>query len=63
MKKNNIGIEKSTPVGSSVVRQDAVDKATGKAQFPGDLNLKNQVYMVTVFSNRPHARIVSHRNL
>lgn len=42
-------------IGKSVPRFDVEDKATGKALYPGDYNLPNQVYMKILFANRPHA--------
>lgn len=46
-------------VGKSVQRIDCVDKVTGIALYPGDYNLPDQVYMKTLFAERPHARIIS----
>ncbi len=42
-------------IGKSISRIDVEDKATGKALYPGDFNLPNQVYMKILFANRPHA--------
>jgi len=44
-------------VGKSVKRFDSVDKVTGKALFPGDINFRDQVFMRTLFSPSPHAII------
>ena len=44
-------------VGRSIERFDSVDKVTGKALFPGDINLHDQVFMRTLFSPSPHAII------
>jgi len=44
-------------VGRSIKRFDSVDKVTGKALFPGDINFHNQVFMSTLFSPSPHAII------
>ena len=44
-------------VGKSVKRFDSVDKVTGKALFPGDINFDDQVFMQTLFSPSPHAII------
>jgi CO/xanthine dehydrogenase Mo-binding subunit len=44
-------------VGQSVHRIDAIGKVTGETQYPGDINLPNQVYMKILFANRPHAII------
>jgi len=45
-------------IGKSVQRIDALDKVTGKALYPGDINMPNQAYMKILFANRPHARIL-----
>ncbi len=42
-------------IGKSISRVDVEDKATGKALYPGDFNLPDQVYMKILFANRPHA--------
>ncbi len=42
-------------IGKSVIRIDAKDKAVGKALYPGDFNLPDQVYMKILFAERPHA--------
>jgi len=44
-------------VGRSIERFDSVDKVTGKALFPGDINFHDQVFMRTLFSPSPHAII------
>jgi CO/xanthine dehydrogenase Mo-binding subunit len=46
-------------IGSSVNRVDAHDKVTGKALYPGDINLENQAYMKILFAGRPHAIVRS----
>lgn len=46
-------------VGHSVARVDARAKVTGAANYPGDLNRHNQLYMKILFAGRPHARIVA----
>lgn len=48
-----------TYIGQPVKRVDAVDKVTGKALYPGDINYPDQVYMKVLFANRPHAVIHS----
>ena len=48
-----------TYVGKNILRVDAVGKVTGQAQYPGDVNLPDQVYMKILFSERPHAIIRS----
>jgi len=42
-------------IGQSIPRFDVKDKATGKALYPGDYNLADQVYMKILFAGRPHA--------
>ena len=44
-------------IGKSFPRVDAIAKVTGKALYPGDINLPNQAYMKTLFANQPHAII------
>ncbi len=44
-------------VGSSIPRVDAVDKVTGLAPYPGDIDLPGQAWMKIVFAGTPHARI------
>ncbi len=44
-------------VGSSIPRVDAVDKVTGLAPYPGDMDLPGQAWMKIVFAGVPHARI------
>jgi len=44
-------------IGRSIKRFDSVDKVTGKALFPGDINFPDQVFMHTLFSPSPHAII------
>jgi CO/xanthine dehydrogenase Mo-binding subunit len=46
-------------VGQRVRRPDAVDKVTGQALFPGDLSAEGMLHSTVLFSDRPHARIVS----
>jgi CO/xanthine dehydrogenase Mo-binding subunit len=41
--------------GQSIQRIDALDKVTGQALYPGDINRPNQAYMKILFANRPHA--------
>lgn len=45
-------------IGSSLSRVGAIDKVTGRARYPGDLNKPGQLYMKILFAGRPHARIV-----
>ncbi len=44
-------------VGSSMPRVDAADKVTGRALYPGDINVANQAWLKIVFAGVPHARI------
>jgi CO/xanthine dehydrogenase Mo-binding subunit len=46
-------------IGSSQSRYGAVEKVTGRALYPGDLNLPGQAWMKILFAGRPHARILS----
>jgi CO/xanthine dehydrogenase Mo-binding subunit len=46
-------------VGSSIPRFDAVDKVTGAAPYPGDIDLPGQVWAKVVFAGVPHARILA----
>ncbi len=39
-------------------RVDGPDKVTGKALYPGDLNLSDMLSMKILFAERPHARIL-----
>ena len=44
-------------IGKSINRIDSLSKVTGKALYPGDISLPNQVYMKVVFAEVPHAII------
>ncbi len=44
-------------VGSSLPRVDAVEKVTGRAPYPGDIDLPGQAWMKIVYAGVPHARI------
>jgi len=44
-------------IGKPIDRFDSHDKVTGKALFPGDINLPDQVFMRTLLSPSPHAII------
>ena len=46
-------------LGQSMTRIDAKDKVTGKALYPGDINMPGQAYLKILFSARPHAIIQS----
>ena len=50
--------EEEGPLGTSVVRLDAVEKVTGKAQFGADVSRPGQLWGAVVRSTRPHARLV-----
>ncbi|MCL4859286.1 MAG: molybdopterin-dependent oxidoreductase [Caldilineaceae bacterium] len=44
-------------VGSSIPRFDAVDKVTGAAPYPGDIDLPGQAWATVVFAGVPNARV------
>ncbi|MFO7729847.1 MAG: xanthine dehydrogenase family protein molybdopterin-binding subunit [Spirochaetia bacterium] len=46
-------------VGTQTPRLDAFEKVTGRAKYCGDVNFGEQLYAATVYSQYPHARIVS----
>lgn len=46
-------------IGKIINRIDAEAKVIGEALYPGDINFENQLYMKTLFSERPHAIIKS----
>ena len=46
-------------VGTDPARVDAVDKVTGLALYPADRVPNNALHAVVVFTNQPHARLVS----
>ncbi len=46
-------------VGSSIARTDAAAKVTGTAEFPGDRIPAEALWAKVVFTNQPHARLVS----
>jgi CO/xanthine dehydrogenase Mo-binding subunit len=46
-------------LGQSMARVDAFNKVTGKALYPGDINMPDQAYMKILFAGRPHAIIKS----
>jgi CO/xanthine dehydrogenase Mo-binding subunit len=50
---------KGHAIGQRLLRPDAVDKVCGRTLFPGDLYLEGMLYLSVLFSDRPHARIVS----
>ena len=44
-------------IGRSYKRIDALDKVLGKADYPGDLNFPDILFMKILFADRPHAII------
>ena len=42
-------------IGKSYQRIDALDKVTGKANYPGDIYLPDMLHMKILFAGRPHA--------
>lgn len=46
-------------VGTSIRRVDAPGKVIGKAAYPGDIDLPDQLWMKVRFSDRVHARVLS----
>ncbi len=49
--------EQTKIVGQSVLRTDALSKVTGRADYPGDVNMAGQLWMKIRYSDRAHARI------
>lgn len=45
-------------IGQSAPQVGALEKVTGTARFPGDLQMDGQVYMKVLFARRPHARVL-----
>ena len=52
-------IQKFSVVGKRVPKLDAVDKATGRAQYIQDVKLPGMLYGKILYSKYPHARIVN----
>jgi CO/xanthine dehydrogenase Mo-binding subunit len=46
-------------VGASAVRHDAAAKVTGSATYPADRVPADALHAVVVFTNQPHARLIS----
>lgn len=46
-------------IGQSFPRVDVLEKVSGLAQYPGDLDMPDQLWMKILFAGRPHARIKS----
>ena len=44
-----------TPIGKSLPRIDALDKVTGQALYPGDIDMPHQAHAKILFAGRPHA--------
>ena len=42
-------------IGKSYQRIDALDKVMGKADYPGDIDMPDMLYMKMLFAGRPHA--------
>lgn len=51
--------EELSVVGGNVTRLDAVEKATGKANFAADFRMSGMLYAKVLRSPHPHARILS----
>jgi CO/xanthine dehydrogenase Mo-binding subunit len=48
-----------TAIGQSHARIDAREKVTGRALYPGDINMPDQAMMKILFAGRPHAIVKS----
>jgi CO/xanthine dehydrogenase Mo-binding subunit len=46
-------------VGTTVIKEDAWDKVTGAARYPGDIQVQDALSLKVVFSNEAHARMLS----
>jgi len=46
-------------VGTNAIKRDAHDKTTGATRYPGDLPETDALVAKVVFSNEPHARMIS----
>ena len=46
-------------IGKSLPRVDARGKVTGETHYSGDLSLPDMLHMKLLFSDRPHARVLS----
>lgn len=51
--------ERTSSIGQSMFRDDAVGKVTGETAYPGDIDLDGQLWMKIRFSDRVHARITA----
>lgn len=54
-----MSVQEFNTIGRSIPRDDARAKATGRALYPGDLNMPGVLSMKILFAERPHARIRS----
>lgn len=52
-------MNKLSAVGKPTVRIDAISKATGVAQFSGDLSMPGMLHMKILFARRPHAKVLA----
>jgi CO/xanthine dehydrogenase Mo-binding subunit len=50
---------KSSLIGASLPRPDALGKVTGATRYPADLVRPGMLHLQVVFAHRPHARILS----
>src|SRR5574339_1000023 len=48
-----------TSVGRSLPRVDARGKVTGETPYSGDLSMPGMLHMKILFSDRPHARVLT----
>lgn len=46
-------------IGHNLPRIDAAGKVTGQTLYPGDIVYPDMLHMATLFSDRPHARILN----
>lgn len=46
-------------IGKSIKRLDSHSKVTGEALYPGDFSMTGQLFMKTIFAERPHAIVKS----
>lgn len=51
--------ERTSSIGQSMLRVDAIGKVTGETPYPGDIDLDGQLWMKIRFSDRVHARITA----
>jgi len=52
-------MQEYTVVGQPIPKRDAVEKATGRAQYIQDINLPGMLHGKILYSKYPHARIVN----